>query len=68
MKKTTTFIVKRTYDTSRTGTEAFVKLMKKSKKNNIDYTQYKIDNEKGLCYTENSFRESCVISRNFKED
>ena len=71
------YIVKRNYATSRTGTEAFVNLIKKEKNRNkshnnentdIEYTKYNIDRNNEICYTENSFRESCVIPRNPKEE
>ena len=78
-KQKTRYIVKRSYATSRTGTDAFVKLIKKNEKinesvkqteknNNIERIKYNIDNEKKVCYTENSFRESCVIPTNSKEE
>ena len=71
------YIVKRSYVTSRTGTEAFVNLIKKenirSKSHNnenidIEYTKYNIDKNNKICYTENSFREGCVIPKNPKEE
>lgn len=78
-KQKTRYIVKRSYATSRTGTDAFVKLIKKNEKinesvkqteknNNIERIKYNIDNEEKVCYTENSFRESCVIPTNSKEE
>ena len=71
------YIVKRSYTTSRTGTEAFVNLIKKenirSKSHNnenidIEYTKYNIDKNNKICYTKDSFRESCVIPKNPKEE
>lgn len=75
-KNKTRYIVKRNYNTQRTGAEAFIKLIKKERGANkslekgkdIDYTQYNIDNDNKVCYTENSFRESCVIPINPKEE
>lgn len=62
----TRYIVKRNYNNSRTVTEAFIKLIKKD--NNIECTQYNIDKNKKICYDKNSFRESCVIPSNSKEE
>ena len=71
------YIVKRSYATSRTGTEAFVNRIKKenirSESHNnenidIEHTKYNIDKSDKICYTENSFRESCVIPKNPKEE
>lgn len=62
----TRYIVKRNYNNSRTVTEAFVKLIKKD--NDIEYTQYNIDKNKKMCYDKHSFRESCVIPKNSKEE
>lgn len=76
-KQTTRYIVKRSYETSRTGTEAFVKLIKKDKSRseysddediNIEQTKYNIEIDKSICYTKDSFRESCVIPKNPKEE
>ena len=65
-KEQTRYIVKRNYNASRTGAEAFIKLIKKDK--DIEYTQYNIDKDKKICYTKDSFRESCVIPKNPKEE
>lgn len=65
-KEQTRYIVKRNYNASRTGAEAFIKLIKKDKY--IEYTQYNIDKDKKMCYTKDSFRESCVIPTNPKEE
>ena len=65
-KEQTRYIVKRNYNASRTGAEAFIKLIKKD--NDIEYTQYNIDKDKKMCYTKDSFREDCVIPTNPKEE
>lgn len=65
-KEQTRYIVKRNYNASRTGAEAFIKLIKKDK--NIEYIQYNIDKNKKICYTKDSFREDCVIPKNPKEE
>ena len=65
-KEKTKYIVKRNYTTQRTGAEAFIKLINKDKY--IEYTQYNIDKDKKMCYTKDSFRESCVIPTNPKEE
>lgn len=65
-KEQTRYIVKRNYNASRTGAEAFIKLIKKD--NDIEYTQYNIDKDKKICYTKDSFREDCVIPTNPKEE
>lgn len=65
-KEQTRYIVKRNYNASRTGAEAFIKLIKKDK--DIEYTQYNIDKDKKICYTKDSFREDCVIPTNPKEE
>ncbi len=76
-KQPTRYIVKRSYATSRTGTEAFVKLIKKDKNKseysddediNVEQTKYNIEKDKSICYTKDSFRESCVIPKNPKEE
>lgn len=81
-KEQTRYIVKRNYNASRTGADAFIKLIKKDKSKyenikdkgtgneniNIEYTQYNIDNDNNVCYTKDSFRESCVIPKNPKEE
>ena len=76
-KQPTRYIVKRSYATSRTGTEAFVKLIKKAKSRseysddediNIEQTKHNIEKDKSMCYTKDSFRESCVIPKNPKEE
>lgn len=76
-KQPTRYIVKRSYATSRTGTEAFVKLIKKDKSRNecndnedinIEQTKYNIEKDDSVCYTKDSFRESCVIPKNPKEE
>lgn len=71
-KEQTRYIVKRNYNASRTGADAFIKLIKKdkSKYENIDieYTQYNIENDNKVCYTKDSFREDCVIPTNPKEE
>lgn len=71
-KEKTKYIVKRNYNASRTGTDAFIKLIKKNKSKyeniDIEYTQYNIDKDKKVCYTKDSFRESCVIPINPKEE
>lgn len=75
-KEQTRYIVKRNYNSSRTGADAFIKLIKKNKSKyenienkeignrniDIEHTQYNIDKYKKVCYTKGSFRESCVIS------
>lgn len=65
-KEQTRYIVKRNYNASRTGAEAFIKLIKKD--NDIEYTQYNIDKDDRICYTKDSFREDCVITTNPKEE
>ena len=76
-KQPTRYIVKRSYATSRTGTVAFVKLIKKDKSRseysddeniNIEQTKYNIEKDESTCYTKDSFRESCVIPKNPKEE
>jgi hypothetical protein len=78
-KQQVRYIVKRNYSTSRTGTDAFIKLIKNDKspdisrndnirENNIEYTQYNMYKNDEICYTEDSFRESCVIPINPKEE
>ena len=71
-KEQTRYIVKRNYNASRTGADAFIKLIKKdkSKYENIEdkVTQYNIDIDKKICYTKDSFREDCVIPKNPKEE
>ena len=64
----TTYIVKRNYTNDRTGTDVFVKLLTKKHRESIGYTQQNIDNTKKICYTEDSFRERCVIPKNPKEE
>ena len=65
-REQTRYIVKRNYNASRTGAEAFIKLIKKDK--DIEYTQYNIDKDKKICYNKDSFREDCVIPTNPKEE
>ena len=65
-REQTRYIVKRNYNASRTGAEAFIKLIKKDK--DIEYAQYNIDKDKKICYTKDSFREDCVIPTNPKEE
>lgn len=81
-KEQTRYIVKRNYNASRTGADAFIKLIKKDKSKyeniedkvtenenaDIEHTQYNIDNNKKVCYTKDGFRESCVIPKNPKEE
>lgn len=81
-KEQTRYIVKRNYNSSRTGTDAFIKLIKKDKSKyenienkdidnrniDIEHTQYNIDKDEKICYTKDSFRESCVIPINPKEE
>ena len=86
-KQQVRYIVKRNYSTSRTGTDAFIKLIKNDKsrnksrnkspdisqnnnirENNIEYTQYNMYKNDEMCYTKDSFRESCVIPKNPKEE
>lgn len=75
-KNKVNYIVKRNYSSKRTGTEAFVKLLKKdtqvpqtTRKNHIiECNQYNIDNDTNVCYTEPSFRDRCVVSKDSKED
>ena len=82
-KQQVRYIVKRNYSASRTGTDAFIKLIKNDKsrnkspdisqnnnirENNIEYTQYNMYKNDEMCYTKDSFRQSCVIPINPKEE
>lgn len=60
------YIVNRNYNTSRTGAEALVKMIKQI--NKVECIQYNIDDNKNLCYTEISSRDSCVIPNCSEEE